>query len=291
MLPRFGCAWPMAEPRGFTLVDVFASGSLSGNPLAVVHDAQGLSNAEMLRLTRWLNFSETSFLLPPTDVAADYRVRIFTPDRELPFAGHPTLGSAHAWAAAEGVAQTQHTLVQQCDAGLVQLRIFDGLIGFAAPPLVRTGPVDKTDRDAVLALLGIDAADVLDMAWADNGPGWIAVLLASAAAVLALSPQRNWPHRIDVGVIGPHPIGSEAAFELRTFFTDHTLTVREDPVTGSFNAAAAQWLLAEGLASGCWQAAQGQVIGHNGRVHLDARDPEQLWVSGACVTIMRGTLG
>lgn len=282
----------------FSLIDVFADGPLSGNPLAVVHDAGGMDTAEMLRLTQWLNFSETAFLLPPTDDAADYRVRIFTPDRELPFAGHPTLGSAHAWMAAGGVPREAGRLVQQCGAGLVSLRLEDGLIGFAAPPLTRSGPVSEADAAEVLAFLSLTPADVLAMAWADNGPGWIAVQLRDAEAVLALEPARSWVRRMDVGVLGAYPAGGDVAFEIRTFFTDHRLAVREDPVTGSFNAAAAQWLVETRQASGRWVAAQGRALGHGGRVHLDATDADGdaggdagvLWVYGACRTVAEGVL-
>ncbi len=276
--------------RRFSLVDVFAGDGLSGNPLAVVHDADGLDLDAMLRLTRWLNFSETAFLMAPEPAQADYRVRIFTPDRELPFAGHPTLGSAHAWMAAGGAPKAKGRLVQACGVGLVPLRLADGMVGFAAPALLRDGPVSAEDRAEVVALLGISDADVMAMAWADNGPGWIAVQLRDAAAVLALSPARSWVRRIDVGVVGACPPGGDAAYEIRTFFTDHRLAVREDPVTGSFNAAAAQWLVAMGQASGCWVAAQGQAIGHGGRVHLDAREREALWVSGVCRTVATGLL-
>lgn len=275
--------------RCFSLVDVFAGCGLSGNPLAVVHDADGLDTEAMLRLTRWLNFSETAFLLEPSDAAADYRVRIFTPDRELPFAGHPTLGSAHAWISAGGAPRVAGRLVQQCGVGLVPLRVGDGLVGFAAPPLLRSGAVSAEDRAEVVALLAIADGDVKAMAWADNGPGWIAVLLRDAEAVLALTPARSWGRRIDVGVIGAHEQG-DAAFEIRTFFTDHRLAVREDPVTGSFNASAAQFLVSMGLAKDRWVAAQGQAMGHGGRVHLDASGGQAIWVSGACRTVVSGIL-
>jgi PhzF family phenazine biosynthesis protein len=280
--------------RRFSLVDVFAGPPLSGNPLPVVLESDGLNTEAMLRLTRWLNFSETAFLMAAETEEADYRARIFTPDRELPFAGHPTLGSAHAWLAAGGAPRTPARLVQQCGIGLVPLRLADGMIGFAAPPLQREGPVSAEDRAEVVALLGIADGDVMAMAWADNGPAWIAVQLRDAAAVLALTPARSWVRPIMVGVLGAYPQGAEAAFEIRTFFTDHRLALREDPVTGSFNAAAAQWLVQTAQASGQWVAAQGQAIGHGGRVHLDARETHSaggaLWVSGQCRTIIEGVL-
>ncbi len=276
--------------RAFSLIDVFVSGPLSGNPLAVVHNAEGLNDTEMLRLTRWFNFSETAFLMPPTDAAADYRVRIFTPDRELPFAGHPTLGSAFAWMAAGGVPHGAGRLVQQCGVGRVDLRMDGDLIGFAAPAMLKSGAVTAAERADVLALFGVDDTDVVAMAWTDNGPGWIAVQLRDADAVLALTPARRWPRRIDVGIVGAHAAGGDAAFEVRTFFTDQGLAVREDPVTGSFNAAVAQWLVGRGLASGRWVAAQGRAIGHDGRVHLEAVDADLLWVSGACRMVVSGIL-
>lgn len=277
--------------RTFSLVDVFVSGPLSGNPLAVVHGAEGLSDGEMLRLTRWFNFSETAFLMAPTVAGADYRVRIFTPDRELPFAGHPTLGSAHAWMARGGVPRAAGRLVQECGVGLVPLRVGDGLVGFAAPALLKSGAVTAAERADVVALLGVDDADVLAMAWADNGPGWIAVQLRDADAVLAVTPARSWARRIEVGVVGAHAAGGDAAFEVRTFFTDQGLAVREDPVTGSFNAAVAQWLVGRGLASGRWVARQGRAMGHDGRVVLEAESGGVLWVSGACRTVVSGVLG
>jgi PhzF family phenazine biosynthesis protein len=276
--------------RRFTLVDVFADGALTGNPLAVVHAAQGLDHEAMLRLTRWFNFSETAFLLPAEEAGADYRVRIFTPDRELRFAGHPTLGSAHAWLAAGGKARVAGRLVQQCGAGLVPLRLAGGRIGFAAPPLVREGALSAGEAAEVLDFLSLETDAVAAMAWTDNGPGWVAVELADADAVLAVRPPARWPRRIEVGLVGAYPAGGPLAYEVRTFFTDQHLMVREDPVTGSFNAAVAGWLRARGRVAGQWVAAQGQCLGHGGRVHLEASG-ETLWVSGVCRTIVEGVLG
>ena len=273
----------------FHLVDVFADGAFTGNPLAVVIGAAGLDDAAMLRITRWLNFSETSFLLPPTDPGADYRVRIFTPERELPFAGHPTLGSCHAWLAAGGIPRDPALIIQQCGIGLVPVRRDGDSLAFAAPPLLRSGPIDAEKRAEITAFLGIDDSAIRAAAWADNGPGWVAVRLASAAAVLALAPARSHHRRIDLGVVGPHAPGGDAAFEIRAFFSDQHGAVREDPVTGSLNASIAQWLVADGIAAAPWVAAQGTAIGHRGRVRIDQDSDAALWIGGVTRTLFMGT--
>ena len=272
--------------RAFRQVDVFTSEAYHGNPVAVVHDAVGLSTEEMQRFARWTNLSETTFLLPPDDAGADYRVRIFTPVQELPFAGHPTLGSAHAWLEAGGTPRGPE-VVQQCAAGLVRIRRGDGRLAFAAPPLQRYGPVDDADLDPVCAALGLDRADVVDASWVDNGPGWIALLLPSAEAVLAV--EATLRPGMDVGLVGPHPAGADAAFELRGFFVKDRATV-EDPVTGSLNASVARWLLDTGRATVPYVAAQGTAIGRAGRVHVDRDDQGQIWVGGGTVTCTAGTV-
>ncbi len=277
--------------RPFNIVDVFGDGDFTGNPLAVVAVAEGLAADEMLAICRWLGFSETTFLLAPTDSEADYAVRIFTPAHELPFAGHPTLGSAHAWAALGGVAQTPGRIVQQCGAGLVPVDGGEGRYAFRAPPLLRDGPVDPADLAAAAALLGIDPTAIVDAAWASNGPGWMAILLASADAVLALRPAQAHDRYAAIGVIGAHPAGHAAAFEIRTFFTDQHLAVREDPVTGSFNAAAAQWLFASGRADADYVAAQGTMLGRRGRVTVTRDAGGDVWVGGATRTLFSGTTG
>lgn len=226
--------------RRFQLVDVFHEQPFSGNPLAVILDAEGLSTEEMQRIARWLNLSETAFLLPPTARDADYRVRIFTLEREMPFAGHPTLGSCHAWLAAGGMLRSADEIVQECGAGLVRIRRNQDLLSFAAPPLIRSGPVDEPTLRTIETVLRIDRSRIVDAQWADNGPGWVAVLLESVEEVLALDPLREFPTRIDIGVVGPYPAGSPVAFELRAFFSDHQGGVVEDPVTGSLNASVAQ---------------------------------------------------
>ncbi len=271
--------------RPFRQVDVFTATAYLGNPLAVVHDADGLSAEQMQLFAGWTNLSETTFLLAPGD-GADYRVRIFTPTRELPFAGHPTLGSCHAWLEAGGQPRQPGVITQQCGSGLVDIRISADGLAFAAPPLVRSGPVDEELARRVAALLGIGRADIVDLQWADNGPGWIAVLLASAEAVLAIQPR---PGAENVGVAGPHPPGGPAAFEVRAFFPANGVTY-EDPVTGSFNASLAQWLLATGRAQAPYLARQGTALGRSGQVHITQDADGQVWVGGNVVTCVSGTV-
>jgi PhzF family phenazine biosynthesis protein len=271
--------------RLFRQVDVFTATPYLGNPLAVVHDADGLSAEQMQRFASWTNLSETTFLLEPGE-GADYQVRIFTPTRELPFAGHPTLGSCHAWREAGGEPRRPGVIAQQCGAGLVDIRVSADGLAFAAPPLVRSGPVDEELALRVAAMLGIGRADIVDMQWADNGPGWIAVLLASAQAVLAIQPQ---PGDLDVGVAGPHQPGGPAAFEVRAFFPGNGVTY-EDPVTGSFNASLAQWLLSTGRAQAPYLARQGTALGRTGQVRITQDADGQVWVGGSVVTCVSGTV-
>lgn len=274
--------------RRFQLVDVFHDQPFSGNPLAVVLDADGLSTEEMQEITRWLNLSETAFLLPPTAAGADYRVRIFTLQREMPFAGHPTLGSCHAWLVAGGTPRSEDEIVQECGAGLVRIRRREGLLAFAAPPLVRSGPVDESTLRTIETVLRIDRSRIVDAQWADNGPGWVAVLLESAEEVLALDPLRQFPTRVEIGVVGPYPPGSPVAFELRAFFSDHKGGVVEDPVTGSLNASAAQWLLSSGRARAPYVASQGMRLGRAGRVYIDQDRDGTVWVGGKTTTCFSG---
>lgn len=275
-----------AAARPFRQVDVFTAEPMLGNPVAVVHDADGLTDGQMQAFARWTNLSETTFLLPPTDPAADYRLRIFTPSMELPFAGHPTLGSAHAWLEAGGVPAGER-LVQECGVGRVELRRADGRLAFAAPDLLRSGPVDDELVGQIVAALGITRDDVLDIAWADNGPGWVGVRLASAEQVLALAPDfAGLP--VDVGVVGPWPEGSECAVEVRAF-VPHAAGITEDPVTGSLNASLAQWL-AGGVLPASYTAAQGTAIGRRGRVHVTTGDDGTIWVGGDTLTTIHGTV-
>jgi PhzF family phenazine biosynthesis protein len=275
-------------PRPFRLIDVFAERPFTGNPLAVVFEADDLSTDEMQRLTRWMNLSETAFLVAPTSPEADYRVRIFTLDREMPFAGHPTLGACHAWLAAGGRPRHDDRVVQECGAGLVPIRRIAAGLAFAAPPLVRRGSVDESKMREIAAALRLDRAHVVDAQWADNGPGWVAVLLDSAQAVLDLEPAGDHPSRLDIGIVGPYPPGSPAAFELRAIFSDQHGALREDPVTGSLNASVAQWMLASGRARAPYIASQGTCVGRAGRVYISQDADGQVWVGGQATTMFEG---
>jgi PhzF family phenazine biosynthesis protein len=274
--------------RRFQLVDVFHDQPFSGNPLAVISDADGLSTEEMQRITRWLNLSETTFLLPATTTGADYRVRIFTLDREMPFAGHPTLGSCHAWLTSGGKPNNDREIIQECGAGLVPIRRNETNFAFAAPPLIRSGQVDESKVQEIANFLRIDGSKIVDSQWADNGPGWIVVLLESADAVLALNPPRDYPTRIDIGVVGPYPPDSPVAFELRAFFSDHNGGVVEDPVTGSLNASAAQWLLSSGRATAPFTASQGTRLNRTGRIFINQDQAGAVWVGGKTNTLFSG---
>jgi PhzF family phenazine biosynthesis protein len=273
-------------PRSFCQVDVFTATPFLGNPLAVVLDADDLTGEQMQRFARWTNLSETTFVTAADDPGADYRVRIFMPGGELPFAGHPTLGTCHAWLAAGGRPRRPGTVVQQCGAGLIPIRETAGGLAFAAPPLLRSGPVDEPLVDHLAEVLRIARADIVAAQWADNGPGWVAVLLASADAVLALRPGIV---DTDIGVAGPYPPGSPEQFEVRAFFPKDGATA-EDPVTGSLNASLAQWLLDSGRASAPYVASQGAALGRRGRVHVTQDADGTIWVGGGCATCVSGTV-
>ena len=304
-----------SHPRPFAQVDVFTSVAYRGNPLAVVCGAEGLSTEEMQRVAAWTNLSETTFLLEPSSESsgtADYRVRIFTPDRELPFAGHPTLGTCKVWLDQGGVPRTPGVVVQECGAGLVTIRSShnsgssagnspeNSRLAFAAPPLVRSGPVSTEDLADACALVGIDPdspdTPVVDANWVANGPPWMGVLLRSAEEVLALRPQAANPQDLFVGVVGPHPPGSaadpaagSADFEVRAFFPKHG-ALTEDPVTGSLNASLGQWLTTAGHATAPYTASQGAALGRDGRVHIDQDDDGTIWLGGEVVTCIQGTV-
>ncbi|HLI40099.1 MAG TPA: PhzF family phenazine biosynthesis protein [Streptosporangiaceae bacterium] len=272
-------------PRQFRQVDVFTATPFLGNPVAVVLEAGGIGEQQMQSLARWTNLSETTFVLPPRDGGADYRVRIFTPGRELPFAGHPTLGTCHAWLEAGGRPQDGGVIAQECEVGLVRIRRTGGGLAFAAPPLIRQGPVDAAVTERVASALNIARGDIVDIAWADNGPGWVAVLLRSAEAVLAVRPGAVNLH---VGIAGPYPPGSPEALEVRAF--SPLLPGHEDPVTGSLNASLGQWLLGTGRLTAPYVASQGTVLGRRGRVHVSRDDDGQVWVGGGTVTCLSGTV-
>ncbi len=272
----------------FQFVDVFSEQSFSGNPLPVFLDADGISTEEMQKITRWMNLSETAFLLPPTDTKADYRVRVFTLTQELPFAGHPTLGGCHAWLTAGGQSHSEAEIVQECGIGLVTIRRTGSQLAFAAPELIRAGPVDDADLERVANALQIDRKIIVDSQWVDNGPGWVAVLLESAEAVLDIEPLRDFPTQIDIGVVGPYGDGADAAFELRAIYSDHQGAIREDPVTGSLNASVAQWLLASGRANAPYIATQGARVGRLGRIAISQDSEGVVWVGGSTRTIIDG---
>jgi PhzF family phenazine biosynthesis protein len=297
----------MSTPRPFQQVDVFTAQACLGNPLAVVLDGSGLSTEAMQAFTNWTNLSECTFVLPPTQAGADYRVRIFCPGRELPFAGHPTLGTCHAWLAAGGQPQGEH-VVQECGVGLVRIRRTPGPAGtrlaFAAPPLIKNGPLPEADIALIARGLGVAREDIVAHAWCDNGPNWRGVLLKSAAQVLALRPDAAVLEGLDVGVAGPRrkvgvagpqtsasvvprPLAQDTDFEVRAFFPGNN-GMAEDPVTGSLNAALAQWLMGAGLAPERYTAAQGTALGRAGRVYLEREANGTLWVGGDSVSCIQG---
>lgn len=271
------------------LVDVFGSGPLSGNPLAVVRGGDALDDAAMLRLTQWLGFSETTFLLPPTDPAADYKVRIFYPAGELPFAGHPTLGTAHAWLAAGGVPKAPGRIVQECGIGLVDVRQQAEKLAFKAPPLIRSGALDEAEKAEVMRLTGIEEGQVVAAVHAANGPGWKVLHLRNSREVLAAEPAPRAAIGTDVALLGPRPAGEGAQWELRAFFADPSGRLKEDPVTGSLNAAVAQYLFGAGLAQGSYVAAQGRKTGADGLVFCSRAD-DGIWIAGRVETVSSGGL-
>jgi len=272
--------------RRFSQVDVFTEVPYFGNPLAVVLDAEGVSEEQMARFANWTNLSETTFLLPPVRPEADYRVRIFTPSGELPFAGHPTLGSAHVWLDSVGGPALADVIVQECGVGLVEIRRSADGLAFAAPPLIRSGPVDGADLDRIASALGVPRTEIVDAAWVDNGPGWVAVLLASAEAVLAVRPSAA---PIPLGVVGFHEPDLASAYEVRAFI-DVNGQVVEDPVTGSLNASVAQWLIGSGRVRPPYLATQGSALGRDGRVSIDRTDDGQIWIGGRVAASVEGTV-
>jgi PhzF family phenazine biosynthesis protein len=273
--------------RPFAQVDVFTTTAYAGNPVAVVLDGSELSSQQMQRFANWTNLSETTFVLPPVDREADYLVRIFTPTLELPFAGHPTLGTCHAWLTlGGGRPKRDDVIVQECAAGLIPVRRTGAGLAFAAPPLLRSGAVAEEFVQEIAAKARIDRASILAAEWVVNGPEWVAILLASADDVLALDPG---PMDFDLGVVGPYPEGSPEAFEVRAFFPKDGASV-EDPVTGSLNASLAQWLLGSGRAQAPYVASQGTALGRSGRVHISADADGAVWVGGGTTTCISGTV-
>jgi len=296
----------LSQHRRFAQVDVFSAVPFHGNPVAVIVDADGLDEEQMARIANWTNLSETTFILPPDDPTADYRLRIFTPHRELPFAGHPTLGSAAAWLDAGGAPKHEDRIVQECGAGLVDIRRSPRRSGptdpdsptdptsgssetlaFAAPDRLRSGRLDDAYVDQIAVALGVDRAEIIGHQWADNGPGWAAVRLSSADQVLALTPDFSAIPDAKLGVLGAHPDGAEHEYEIRAFVPG--VGVAEDPVTGSLNASVAQWLIGEDLAPNSYTAAQGTALGRSGVISITAEDDE-IWVGGDTSICIRGTV-
>jgi PhzF family phenazine biosynthesis protein len=283
---------PSPRSRPFQQVDVFTATPYRGNPLAVVLDGTDLDTAAMQHFTNWTNLSECSFLLPPSEAGkaqgADYRVRIFCPGRELPFAGHPTLGSCHAWLAQGGLPLASE-VIQECGVGLIRIRREGARLAFAAPPLIRSGALDETEVALIARGLGVARSDIVAHSWCDNGPHWRGVMLTSAAQVLALQPDGAVLAGMDIGVVAPSHGRDGSQFEVRAFFAGPQGLI-EDPVTGSLNAALALWLIGAGLAPDNYVAAQGAALQREGRVHV-ARDTDgTVWVGGASVTCIDGTV-
>ncbi|MFW3115080.1 hypothetical protein MHAE_15079 [Mycobacterium haemophilum DSM 44634] len=278
---------PVARSYDFAQVDVFSSTPYLGNPVAVVLDATGLDDDTMQRVARWTNLSETTFVLPPRNPNAHYRLRIFTPEGELPFAGHPTLGSAHAWLERQESSRCADRIVQECRAGLIHVHRRAGILSFAAPPTQRTGDLDEEYLVQIVTAFGIDRDQVLAHQWVDNGPGWAVVQLATAQEVLDLEPDLSRIPSAMVGAIGAYPSGSEYAFELRTFAPG--VGVAEDPVCGSMNAAVAQWLMSTGTASRSYKVSQGARLGRAGDITISTDPDGTVWVGGSTTTCFRGT--
>ena len=277
----------MTREYPFAQVNVFSPEPYLGNPVAVIHDADDLTDEQMQAIARWTNLSETTFLLTPSTPDADYRVRIFTPGRELPFAGHPTLGSAHAWLEHGGTPADPGVVVQECAVGLVSLRRDGDLLSFAAPPTTRTGDLEADYLDQVVAAFGIDRSQILGHQWIDNGPGWAVVRLATAQEVLDLAPDLSLIPDAMIGALGPYPEGSEYAYELRTFAPG--VGVAEDPVCGSMNASIGQWLARTGEAGTGYRVSQGSKLHRAGDIAITIDTDGVVWVGGATQTLFRGT--
>lgn len=270
----------------FSQLNVFSASPLAGNPLAVVHGADSLKTEEMASLARWTNLSETTFLLSPTDPNADYRVRIFTPAEELPFAGHPTLGSCHGWITAGGEPRSGDFVIQECGAGLVRVKRDGARYAFSAPPLLRSGPIDEETLGRIAASLSLERSEIQRHQWIDNGPGWCAIQLDTARSVLALKPDWALLGDLKLGVVGPQPSGQGSTFEVRSFVGGANF---EDPATGSLNAGLAEWLMRENIAPSSYVASQGSALDRAGRIYL-SREEDGLWVGGDVCEVIRGTI-
>lgn len=272
----------------FRQVDVFAPEPFVGNPVAIVHDADGWTDAEMSALARWTNLSETAFLLSSAVADADYRLRIFSPHGELAFAGHPTIGGAHAWLEHGGRPLAADRLVQECGIGLVELRRQGSYLAFKAPAFLRSGAVDNVTLIRAIAALGISVGDVVHANWIDNGPGWLGIVLRSAEKVLAIRPDFVAMGELRIGVIGAHESGGPADYEVRAF--EPELAVGEDPVTGSLNAGFGMWLIGAGLAPASFRVRQGTALGRRGEVQVSTDDNGDIWVGGESRTLISGSI-
>lgn len=276
--------------RRFIQCDVFSRAATRGNALAVVLDGEGLDAEAMQGFAAWTNLAETTFVLPPSEAEADYQLRIFTPQREMPFAGHPTLGSCAAWLHAGGIPKDPHTIRQQCQVGIVEIDMRGTVPAFIAPP-TRIGDIDNGEASRYLAALNIDPADVVASAFLDNGPHWRAFELASAEAVLAAEAERvRWPEVFAIGLIGPHSNHPDADYEVRMLAPSSGMV--EDPITGSLNAALAHWMLSRGRLTRDLVIAQGTCIGREGRVYISP-DPTvdgQVRIGGHTNILIEGTL-
>lgn len=270
----------------FSQVNVFSADPTSGNPVAVIHNAEVLSEDQMRALARWTNLSETTFLLKPENPTADYRVRIFSPQGELPFAGHPTLGSCHAWLLAGGKPRDSNVIVQQCNLGLVRIRRENSFLEFSAPPLIRSGPLEDEVVSRIAKAFDLSPSDIARHQWVDNGPGWCAIMLDSAQQVLSLKPDWAALSPLNLGVVGPYSSGHEASVEVRAFVG---LGGYEDPVTGSLNASLAQWLINDGLVKSTYIATQGTMLQRAGRIHLRQLSDE-IWVGGQVNEVIHGEI-
>jgi len=275
----------MVKKYAFHQLDVFSNEPLFGNPLAVVHEANDLSESQMVQFANWTNLSESTFLLNPTNELADYKLRIFTPSSELAFAGHPTLGSCYAWLNKGGVPKNKDIIIQECGVGLIKIRRNGERLSFLAPKLLKTGPLDQTTLNTISKGIGIPVEDIAHHQWVDNGAGWCAVMLKTASQVLAIKPNVEYLKTLKLGVIGPHPTDHEHDFEVRAFVIP--FGIHEDPVTGSLNAGIATWLINSGLSKDSYSVSQGTALGRKGKIYIEAINNE-IWVGGEVVNCIEG---
>ncbi len=277
----------MTKKYSFQQVDVFTNRPLLGNALAVVHGADNLSDKQMTKFANWTNLSETTFLVNPINDSADYKVRIFTPNNELPFAGHPTLGSCFAWLSNGGIAKSKDVIIQECAIGLIKIRKDGSRLSFEAPELIKSGSLDDLTLKKVAMSLRIGVSDIINHQWVDNGPGWCAVMLKNAQQVLALDPDPQLLKDFKIGVIGSYPDGSETDFEVRAFAMPYG--IYEDPVTGSLNAGIAKWLFNTNSVKDEYTVSQGKALGRDGKIFIQKID-NTIWVGGEIISCINGEL-